>query len=310
MLTRVLFEPGALCADARRVLAEEFPTLTVLEAPRAREPGDVSIDADTWRAPPVSFFEIDRRLDVLAGPAPKALRIRGAHAALRSVSVLSRAQRLVRRQNDGGTWTDPILAVLEGLFEAAGLERPLVRADLDHALDAWQWLLRIEPDAPMPLQIACLFHDIERLESEADTRIEHRAADYQAFKDAHAARGAGIVRTRLAAAPLPAAWVEEAARLVEGHERAGEAAAALADADALSFFSLNSPGYLDYFGPEQTEKKIAYTLARMRPASRARALTLCLREDVARLVERVERVERGAAGREAPGASAGREERP
>jgi hypothetical protein len=37
----------------------------------------------------------------------------------------------------------------------------------------------------------------------------------------------------------------------------------LNDADALSFFSLNAQGYLHYFGPEQTERKVRYTLARM-----------------------------------------------
>jgi len=36
----------------------------------------------------------------------------------------------------------------------------------------------------------------------------------------------------------------------------------------LSFFALNSAGYLNYYGPEQTTKKVAYTLARMRAPAR------------------------------------------
>ncbi|HVJ88180.1 MAG TPA: DUF4202 family protein, partial [Labilithrix sp.] len=35
------------------------------------------------------------------------------------------------------------------------------------------------------------------------------------------------------------------------------------DADGLSFFSLNSPGYVAYFGATQTRRKVAYTLARL-----------------------------------------------
>ena len=59
---------------------------------------------------------------------------------------------------------------------------------------------------------------------------------------------------------------------MRGHERRGEGidAAVLADADALSFFSLNSPGFLSYYGPAHTRRKVAWTLARMRPAARAR----------------------------------------
>src|SRR5436305_48053 len=66
-----------------------------------------------------------------------------------------------------------------------------------------------------------------------------------------------------------------AARLIAGHERPpapGDPDAAglalLNDADALSFFSLNSVGYLDYFGPEPTRRKVAWTLRRLRPAAR------------------------------------------
>jgi hypothetical protein len=37
----------------------------------------------------------------------------------------------------------------------------------------------------------------------------------------------------------------------------------LGDADALSFFALNSRGFSDYYGPEHTRKKVSYSLSRM-----------------------------------------------
>ena len=59
----------------------------------------------------------------------------------------------------------------------------------------------------------------------------------------------------------------------------------LNDADALSFFSLNSVGYLDYFGPEQTRKKVAYSLSRLRPDARRYLAGLRLPSAVAAAIE-------------------------
>src|SRR5262249_272955 len=144
---------------------------------------------------------------------------------------------------------------------------PLVRADHDHAIDAWQWVLRLDPGASAEVQVAALFHDIERLRSEARARVEQHAPDYQAFKDRHARRGAHDVPPPLEAAP------GDVARLcdrVRRHERADAdpERTLLADADVLSFFALNSAGYLAYFGPDATRNKVAYSLGRASPRVR------------------------------------------
>ena len=78
-----------------------------------------------------------------------------------------------------------------------------------------------------------------------------------------------------------------AAEIIARHEESSgdEEIALLNDADALSFFALNSSGYADYFGPAQTRKKIAWTLNRMSDAARARTKSLRLRHDVAELLQ-------------------------
>lgn len=116
-------------------------------------------------------------------------------------------------------------------------KKPLVRADLDHALDAWQWSLRLDRRAPGAIQLAVLLHDIERLASEPDARIEHLAADYQAFKDAHVRAGARIARTLLGRAGVASALAGEVAAVITVHEcvRDTSASRAINDADALSF---------------------------------------------------------------------------
>jgi hypothetical protein len=145
------------------------------------------------------------------------------------------------------------------------LRKPLVRADYDHAVDTWRWLLWLSPRASAPLQLAALFHDVERLESEADERVEQHASDYLAFKARHAARGAQIAARTLFELGFDAEAVERAVTLIYAHEQPAKDAELLLlnDADALSFFSLNSWGYLRYYGAAQTERKVSYTLGRM-----------------------------------------------
>lgn len=167
-------------------------------------------------------------------------------------------------------------------------------ADYEHALDTWQWVLTLQPEAGLAVQIAALFHDIERLASEAEVRIEHRAADYQEFKDNHARIGAAWTDAILGELGIEPAVRQAAVRLVGRHERPpepgvsndpeGDDLALLNDADALSFFSLNSPGYWRYYGPEATRRKVAWTLARMRPEARRRLAGMRLHPEVALIV--------------------------
>jgi hypothetical protein len=161
-----------------------------------------------------------------------------------------------------------------------------VRADYAHALDVWQWTLRLEPSASFEAQLAALFHDIERLVSEDRVRIEHHARDYAAFKRSHARRGAEIAREVLLGIDLDARTADRVAELIASHEApdADGERTLLNDADALSFFSLNSAGFADYYGMPHTRAKVAYTLARLSARGRAQLGALRLRADVAALL--------------------------
>jgi Domain of unknown function (DUF4202) len=247
----------------------EFPTVDVAFEPPA---GSVIVEAAGCLRADFDLEALDERAARAEVAGAWSLRIAGASgdAARAALGLLTRYQRFVRRRNPAseGEPFDTVLARHRALHD---LDKPLVRADHEHAIDTWHWTLRLDPAAGLAVQIAALFHDVERLASEADVRVEHRARDYQAFKDAHAKRGAEMTRDALAGAGIPSADVDAAARLVEGHERSGEGdAALLADADALSFFSLNSGGFLRHYGVEHTRKKIAYSRARLRPETRPR----------------------------------------
>jgi len=72
--------------------------------------------------------------------------------------------------------------------------------------------------------------------------------------------------------------LQRAVELVAQHEQPSPdpELQVLNDADGLSFFSLNSPGFLAYFGAEHTLMKVRYTLQRMRPGAKRHVRTLRL----------------------------------
>jgi hypothetical protein len=265
----------------------EFPAVPWAIVDRA--PSDsLIIDEHAWRTASADLYAWDRAFAALC-VEPRWLIVRGDEDSCTlgdtAHEILSRYQRLVPRTNaySATPLFRDVLAAHRALHD---LSLPLVRADYDHALDVWQWTLRLLPGAGLELQLAALFHDIERLISEADQRIEHVAPDYQAFKNTHAEIGARMTARALRACGLDAMTIEAVVRLIAEHElprdpaRGGEAGL-LADADALSFFSLNSPGFADYYGPEHMRRKVSYTLGRMSSAAVRRLAGIRLRSDVA-----------------------------
>ena len=257
----------------RSALALEFPSVFV----KTDDDGEPHVRAAEWERPDFDTWAFDVRVDELARE-PFTLRVDGPDVAL---EVMNRCQRHVGRRNrhSQGSLFTRVLRAHRALHD---LDKPLVRADYNHALDVWQWVLRLDAEASCAVQLAALFHDIERLASESEQRVEHLAPDYQSFKDAHAKGGAAMTDAVLAEVGVGAAVRAEVAELVTSHEHQP---GLLSDADALSFFSLNSHGYANYFGPEQTRKKVAYTLNRLRPAARTKLRAVRLRPDVRAMVE-------------------------
>lgn len=278
--------PSGTSFETVRALGEEFPTVS-FERGGALVRGDAAIDLAAWsRASSFQPFDdaVDRSITsrlVLQGDASDVLVAN---------EIITRYQRWLDRRTPASKSRvfDGVLAAHRKLHD---VEKPLVRADLEHALDTWQWLLRLAPDASLALQLAALFHDIERLESEAERRLEHRVRDYREFKERHAQRGSDIAFDVLLSAGVEESVAARARDLIACHERRMDdrEIALLNDADGLSFFSLKSAGYFDDFGPLQTRRKIGYTLARLGRNARFQMSTLRLRPDVEELFAAVVR---------------------
>jgi len=296
--TRFAFHANLLIEHVHLLLPQNDPRRGVLAATVGREFPSVHLSFDRdgvpgpllratqWESPHFDWWEFDGSID-----DGEALHLvddanRGATFL---VEVLNRCQRAFARRN-AHSQCAAFARALRVHREHHDLAKPLVLTDYRHALDVWQWTLRLDAHASLALQLAALFHDVERLVSEADERKEQHAKDYQAFKDAHARNGAQMTRALLRDAGMRDEVAERVAQLIALHEhRANDDvdAATLNDADALSFFSLNSSGYADYFGPEQTRRKVAWTWNRMRDDARARLHSIRLRGDVASLLDDV-----------------------
>lgn len=264
-----------------RVTSREFPFLRFTWD----VPGPELSVAD-WKNPDMDFWSFDRRYDERIGRRFRFV-LRGARHEIDAVLVriLTRMQRLFRRRNRHSA-DRRFEGVLERHRALHDLAKPLVRADYDHALDVWQWVLRLERDASIALQLSALLHDIDRLGSEADRRVEHRFADYAAFKRVHAESASARAAALVLASGYQANVVDRVAALVATHESPSgdEESRVLADADALSFFSLNSAGFVRHFPPAHTRRKVERTLARMSADARERLRHVRMPRGVAELV--------------------------
>jgi hypothetical protein len=235
------------------------------------------IAAVDWLADDVDLLQIDGQVHRFEDARlPFCLVLEGDQdqAELVATQILTRYQRLLPLGEEFNQRS--VLDVLPAHRALFDTSKPLVRADYDHALDTWRWVLRLSPTASIQLQLAALFHDIERLSTEADVRVEHLAPDYLEFKRLHAAAGALYLTRFLTRIGFASDIVERVGDLVRSHEEPGSGTelALLNDADSLSFFSLNSWGFFTYFGEEHTRMKVRFTLGRMSRNARAWLPTL------------------------------------
>ncbi|MCP3136032.1 DUF4202 family protein [Pyxidicoccus xibeiensis] len=281
---------GPAAGNGWALVHAEFPTVVVGPLLAGRGAHVLRLDVSEWGSLAFDPFDWDGRVFGAAERCERlALHLEGARGealVIAALEILTRYQGLVGRRNEASSARlfDRVLARHRALHD---LGLPRVRADYQHALDAWQWALRLRPDADLAVQAAALFHDVERLLTEADRGVEHPAPDSQAGKDAHAARGAELTCQVLEEVGADEPTCRRVKELVARHEHpSGDADLALIDdADALSFFSLNASGFIRYFDPEHSRRKVANTLARLRPEQLRRLAQMRLAPGVRNLLD-------------------------
>jgi len=274
---------GSACAGGLdlSLLGREFPTVA-LEV-RGSDPGQPAgggalvnsrIDSRDWWAPD-RLHSLDAAVEPArgaghpVGPSTLCLRLvaRCAEDALPlALQVLTRYQHLLDRRNRRSSRAvfDQVLVRHRHLHE---LSNPIIRADHRHALDTWQWALRLDPEASTAVQLAALFHDVERAILDPEVRSEPAGVHLQASRDAHARASARLTRLWLASLDLDREVLRVAERLIEQHERPADSPeqAVLNQADALSFLSRGHESY----GLLGLADRVARALERLGPAAAA-----------------------------------------
>ena len=251
----------------------QFPGVSGLAESVAGEPAAwvdrLDVDAAAWTRGEIDPTGLDDRIDTIAEGGPFALAVldaSGSSGAAVAEDLGIRCQRWSGARN-GASEDRDFTHLLLRHRDLHPLDKPLLRADYRHALDVWQWVLRLDPEAGAAVQLAALFHDVERIFTEADSRGEQTVADYDDYKARHAERSARVTDQVLREQGAPSGLRTRVAELIAGHDQPGRVdgieGELLEDADALSFFSLNSSGYLNYYSAEQARRKIGWTRARL-----------------------------------------------
>ena len=134
--------------------------------------------------------------------------------------------------------------------------------DPSHAENTLQWLLKIYPEADIPLKIAAIGHDIERAIPERVKRENFKS--YDDFKKAHAKRSAKILKKILLKFNLSDSMINNICRLAENHEQGGDFYSnILKDADSLSFFDNNIRYLFEREGFEKTFERAIWGYNRL-----------------------------------------------
>ncbi|MFW9997813.1 MAG: DUF4202 family protein [Candidatus Odinarchaeota archaeon] len=180
------------------------------------------------------------------------LALAGNIAAIERLIVIFRYESRME-QRLPGAW-DEILQVIS---------QSVIEEDYGHALSTVEVVKRLSSNPPDALLVAALSHDIERsLPGEKVKREDF--ADYDQFKEAHAANSAIIVKDILAKHDLPPAFINKVGDLIEAHEFGGnQDEDLLCTADTLSFFTHNLPYYLKRNGVAKTAELVKWKLNRI-----------------------------------------------
>jgi len=257
----------------------------------------LAVEVVDWQADDFPFHAFDRLVDELAqrtygagagaeamGPAARwfSIELRGDVRGLENGSletaarqVMERCQRFTGRRNavSRGDTFERALAAQRGLFD---LSQAADAAAYARALDTWQWLLRLDPEAGLAPQLAALFRGLGN------------PTGVPAAERSEESWGRDMRRGAMTADELCAELGIDLATRVRVHRlmdclrppAAGRAATAEATAldaaRALSFFSLDAAARLADAGAEWTERVALHHLARLTPRGRAQLEALRL----------------------------------
>ena len=135
------------------------------------------------------------------------------------------------------------------------IEKSSVPEDPVHSRNTLEWLLKLEPNADVALQIAALGHDIER--AVVQRKVNRQSyKNYDDFKYGHSLNSAKILSELMEGCNISRELINDVTSLVSNHETGGDKRSdILKNADSISFFHVNLPYYFERNSFEETKKR-------------------------------------------------------
>ena len=139
----------------------------------------------------------------------------------------------------------------------------------DHLIRAFEWVLRLEPNASEAVQLAALTHDMERAFPGPDQPV-HTDLNDVGYERLHSERSARIVCEWLREQDADEPLVTEVGSLIRAHEVGGWPEADLVQAvDSLSFLETNIGLFLNFarngrFSVDEVHDKFIRSYTRIR----------------------------------------------
>lgn len=157
--------------------------------------------------------------------------------------------------------------IVDRIFKNTNVKDPfLLKSDPLHSKAAHEWVLKLDPNASQALQIAALFHDIDRAFKDRSIKQKDYPKDqYERYKRDHSINSAKIAAEYLEDAGFSKDLVSRVSELIVNHEIGGNdpELQTLMEADSLTFFSVSIYFYLEDRGREKTKKKIRFMYDRL-----------------------------------------------
>ncbi|WP_426756875.1 DUF4202 domain-containing protein [Myxococcus sp. Y35] len=245
------------------LVQREFPSVQLAPLSAGRGARVLRLDASEWNAPSFDPMAWDGRiLDAAMSTEWLAFHLEGASRealVVAALEILTRYQCLIARRNPASSTSlfSRLLARHRSLHD---LRHPDVRADFYRAMDAWQWTLRLRPDADVPVQAAALLRAPEQPTGAAQA--------LRAFDRVHPVRGADRAVQVLEEAGADDTLCRRVRELVTSAGPPGNAKrdmALLDAAGALSFFTRDASAYFRETVPEHRRRHVARVLAALQP---------------------------------------------
>ncbi len=149
-----------------------------------------------------------------------------------------------------------------------------IEGEMEHAETVFEWVKKLLKNSSFELQIAALFHDIDRVVTPGvggGFKGDRKSKEYEQHKKAHAKRSAEYIIPLLKTNGIDARVLKRVKFLILHHDDTGKEVESFKDidlntlvaADSLAFFTSIAPKLYKAEGEERLRDKVSFMIEKM-----------------------------------------------